>query len=609
VQLFRRLQAWLVAAPLSDPLQRRHAVALQVFCLVFVAGVGWIELSRALQGIWIPAASLINGTNIAIMCAAAVLIRSGRYPAGSTLMVGGYGLVTGLAVSLTGLSFSRDALRNLSIPLTLAALVLGRRALWSGLGLVFAALTVGFARDHHLLGGHGPLPTPVQPNGLLMPTALFFAVVTVALDRFGLSVREAFHQARERQRELEATSAELERAGRLLAREVDERQKAQARLIEAQKMEVIARLSGGVAHDFNNLLTAIVGFAELARDGLQPASPAAVDVGEIVAAANRGAALTRQLLTFARRQVLQPRVLRVEDRVRATEALLRRLLGEGIELVTRSRGEPWAARVDPGQLEQVVVNLAVNARDAMDAGGRLTLECQNCALATPLPLAVGELAAGDYVTLAVQDTGCGMDEATQRRIFEPFFTTKAEGRGTGLGLATCVDIVRQAGGAITVESRPGAGSCFRVYLPRSHAPVERLSPAQAQPVRGGSETVLVVEDDAHLRKLASRTLRDRGYRVLEATSGEEALEESQRHAGEIELLVTDLVLPRGSGQEVAASLRSRSPLARVLYVSGYSDGPPPEASEAGVPFLAKPFTPHDLARKVRAILDQPRPAP
>jgi len=384
----------------------------------------------------------------------------------------------------------------------------------------------------------------------------------------------------------------------------EERAALAEQLREAQKMEAIGRLAGGVAHDFNNILTSVLSTAELMKRDLPQDHPCRADADQIQEDAERAAELTRQLLAFARRQMVAPRVVRVEERTLRLEKMLSRVLGENVALVTRFAADCWPVLVDPGQLEQVVVNLAVNARDAMPDGGRLVISAENATV--PSGARVGSLAPGDYVVLAVTDSGRGMTKEVLARIFEPFYTTKGS-RGVGLGLATCYGIVRQAGGDILAESTPGAGSRFRVYLPRAAAATAVDDEPAARDV-GGTETVLLVEDDAHVRRVAVRALADLGYRVLEAGTAREAAERADAQAGPVDVVVMDAVLPDGNGRDAAEGLRMRRPGIAVLFVSGYAEdllvhrGVPAR----GLRFLPKPYTPRGLAAAVRAALDAAR---
>src|SRR2546421_3075940 len=385
----------------------------------------------------------------------------------------------------------------------------------------------------------------------------------------------------------------------------------EAQFRQAQKMEAVGRLAGGIAHDFNNLLTAILGSADLLLDTLAPDAPEREDLEDIRKAAKRAADLTRQLLAFSRQQVLAPQVLDVNELVANMEKLLRRLIGEDVELRTALASGLGAVKADPGQLEQVIVNLAVNARDAMPQGGRLTIETGNVELDQAYAEQHFPAQPGPYVLLAVSDTGTGMDAATLSRIFEPFFTTKEKGKGTGLGLATVYGVVKQSGGYIWVYSEPGQGTSFKVYLPRVAEAPEPARPdvAAAAPLRG-SETVLLVEDDEMVRNLTRRMLAGRGYTVLTASRGEDAMGVVERHAGSIDLLVTDVVMPGMSGRALAQRLLAMRPGLKVLYLSGYTDDAIVHHGmlEPGVAFLQKPFSADVLARKVREVLAGSSPA-
>jgi two-component system cell cycle sensor histidine kinase/response regulator CckA len=377
-------------------------------------------------------------------------------------------------------------------------------------------------------------------------------------------------------------------------------------VFQAQKMEAVGRLAGGVAHDFNNLLTAILGSTDLLLESLPSDHPGREEAQETRKAALRAADLTRQLLAFSRQQVLAPRVLDLNDVVADMERLLLRLIGEDVELRTVLADDLGAVRADPGQLEQVIVNLAVNARDAMPDGGKLTIETLNVELEEAYLAARTVVVPGSYVMLAVSDNGTGMNAATQAHVFEPFFTTKPKGQGTGLGLATVYGIVKQSGGYIWLYSEPGRGTTFKVYLPRVDAPVEsaRPEPVIAGSLRG-SETILLVEDQEEVRNLVRRLLEARGYQVLVAACGHDALRLAEQQVGVLDLLVTDVVMPGMSGREVALLLGPAHPTMRVLYLSGYTDESIVRHGmlEPGIAFLQKPFTAEALARKVREVFD------
>jgi two-component system, cell cycle sensor histidine kinase and response regulator CckA len=389
-------------------------------------------------------------------------------------------------------------------------------------------------------------------------------------------------------------------------RDITERLRLEADLRQAQKMEAIGRLAGGVAHDFNNLLTVINGFSEMLL-GDPTLDPNGRDlVAEIARAGDQAAALTRQLLAFSRKQVLAPRTLDLNVLVREMERMLVRLIGADVALSSSLDPDLGRVRADPGQLEQVLLNLAVNARDAMPDGGYLTVETRNVHLDAEYSQVSPGLVPGPYVLLAVTDTGVGMTPEVKAKIFEPFFTTKEPGKGTGLGLATVFGVVEQSGGHVEVYSEPGRGTSFKVYLPRLTDGSDTPSSVDGWLiVPRGTETILLADDDPGVRALSRLALQSYGYTVLDAADGDEAVRVGQAHTGPIHLLVTDLVMPRAGGREVAERLGPIHPESRVLFLSGYTDDALVRHGvlEAGVAFLHKPFTPTTLARKVREVLD------
>jgi PAS domain S-box-containing protein len=377
------------------------------------------------------------------------------------------------------------------------------------------------------------------------------------------------------------------------------------RLLQSQKMEAVGRLAGGVAHDFNNLLTMIIGYGELLVSALDQRPELKKYAEEALHAADRAAALTQQLLALSRRQVIQPKVVDLNALVTRMETLLRRLAGENIALTTKLDPAPGCVRADPVQIEQVILNLAVNARDAMPQGGQLTLETANVLLPRDDTAAGRALAPGAYVMLAVRDTGIGMDSETMLRVFEPFFTTKGIGEGTGLGLSTVYGIVKQSNGEIFVESKPGRGAIFRVYLPRTAESGEPVTTVRT--VSGasqGTETILLAEDEVGVRNLVTETLRRHGYQVLAANDPEEALRVARTHTHPIHLLVTDVIMPRMNGKQLADQVAALRPSIRVLYISGYHDDMIPLSGrpDGQVHFLRKPFTPAVLTRLIRDVL-------
>ncbi len=391
-----------------------------------------------------------------------------------------------------------------------------------------------------------------------------------------------------------------------VATDITARKRLEEQLAQAQKMEAVGRLAGGVAHDFNNLLTVILGSVELLLDGLEPGHPVQPNAEEIRRAAERAAMLTRQLLAFSRKQVLLPVVLDLDRVVLDGTRMLRHLIGEDIELITLIEASGASVKADPTQLTQVILNLAINARDAMPHGGTLTVRTTTTSFDEAYAATHPGVAPGDYVTIAVTDTGHGIAPEVLPHIFEPFFTTKPAGLGTGLGLATSYGIVEQSGGHIMLESEPGRGTTFFVHLPRvgdaAGEPGSRTAGS-----RGGQETILLVEDDEMVRIVASISLRAKGYQVIEAANGQEALALAAAHSGPIHLLVTDVIMPQLGGMELAARLAHTRPDTRVLYTSGYTHDPVvlQGASGAESAFLPKPYVGEMLARRVRELLENP----
>jgi CheY-like chemotaxis protein len=359
-----------------------------------------------------------------------------------------------------------------------------------------------------------------------------------------------------------------------------------------------------VAHDFNNLLSVILGYTVLAIDGLPAGNPLRADLEEIAKAARRASELTRQLLAFSRKQVLRPRLLDLNQVVTGLERMLRRVVGDDVSVTIHRAPELGTALADPGQIEQVLMNLIVNARDAMPSGGSISIETRNVELSS-VP-GRERRGAGSCVALSVTDTGVGMDAATRARIFEPFFTTKDQGKGTGLGLSTVWAIARQSGGHVEAESEPGRGTTITLYLPRAVGEADEVRPEPPAPTTlRGTETVLLVEDDEQVRTLVRDVLHRHGYRVLDAQNGGEAFLIAEQHRARLHLLLTDVVLPRMSGRELADRIRRTRPELRVLYVSGYTEDSfvGRTVLDPGMPFLSKPVTPDELLRKVRAVLD------
>jgi signal transduction histidine kinase/CheY-like chemotaxis protein len=376
---------------------------------------------------------------------------------------------------------------------------------------------------------------------------------------------------------------------------------------QSQKMETVGRLTGGVAHDFANLLTLISGYSDILLNRIGEKDPLRPELDEIRKAANRGARLTSQLLGFSRGQSVQPRVIDLNALITDLQRMLRPIIGEYVELHTSLALNLGKILADPGQIEQVIMNLVLNARDAMPAGGRITIGTSNTEIGDEEAQA-RSIAAGAYVRLWVSDTGHGIDFQMQSRLFEPFFTTKEQGKGTGLGLSTVQSIIKQSGGGVWVSSAPGQGAVFTICLPRVQQLAERGESVGApRPVPAGSETVLLVEDEDSVRRLLTHVLLKRGYQVLEASGGEEALRIFRSRADEIHLVLTDMVMPKMSGRELAGRLREMRPDTRVIYMSGYTDDVLVRtgALSPGMSFLQKPLRPEVLAAKVREALDAP----
>jgi signal transduction histidine kinase len=388
----------------------------------------------------------------------------------------------------------------------------------------------------------------------------------------------------------------------------EERLKLESELRQAQKMEAIGHMAGGIAHDFNNVLTAILSYASLARRYVTPDHPVYSKLVGIEESSQRAANLTHQLLAFARRQVVAPRTLNLNEVVINLDKLLRRLINADIELVTLPGQSLHYVKVDPGQMEQVLVNMVVNARDAMPAGGKLTIRTTNKLLTAQFAQQHVDLVPGRYVCLSVSDTGTGMTEEVKARVFDPFFTTKEPGKGTGLGLATCYGIVKQSGGHIQVESVLGKGTAFHVYLPTAPAPgVEKANIEQATSLPGGAETIMLVEDEPAVRQIVTELLEQQGYTVVTAVNGEDALRflESDQVPPDLDLLLTDIVMPRLTGTALAEKVKVLYSDVKVIFMSGYADETLVKrgALEAGMAYIQKPFTLELLARKVRQVLD------
>jgi signal transduction histidine kinase/ActR/RegA family two-component response regulator len=455
-------------------------------------------------------------------------------------------------------------------------------------------------------------------SGLMIFAAVLFLVLAVSLSRWvrrplRLIAKNLEQGSPEALEPLKSRPDEFGKLAQLILqyRRTEEiLHKTEDQLRHSQKLEAVGRLAGGVAHDFNNLLTAIIGYSEMLEAKLVDDDPSREQAHLIRKAGEQAASLTRQLLAFSRKQLLQPKVLDLNDLIREMEKLLQRVIGEHIRIHIEPAAADPRVLADPNQLEQVILNLGVNARDAMPRGGTLTITTSNISLPGPgLDGAQTDLAPGEYVSLEVHDTGLGMDAETKARIFEPFFTTKGPGKGTGLGLATVYGIVKQSGGGIDVESTPGEGSTFRVCLPRENQPVAVR--AELPPVTGSAagETILVVEDEEVVRQLLCTVLGDLGYQVLCASTPREALDLVKANGPKIDLLVSDVVMPEMHGPVLARALSEIQPQMKILYVSGYSENDISDQGviEAGLKVLQKPFTQQSLVRKVREMLDETPP--
>ena len=393
----------------------------------------------------------------------------------------------------------------------------------------------------------------------------------------------------------------------ILSIDVTEGHRLEAQLRHAQKMDAIGRLAGSVAHDFNNLLSVILSYSTLVYEDLKPVDPLRADVEAIRKAGEKAAALTKQLLAFSRQQVLAPRTVNLNDVLSDCERMLRRLVGADIEFVTRYDRNLSNVTVDPGQIDQVVMNLVINSRDAMPHGGKLTIETKDAMLDESYTSDHFGVRPGPHAMLAVSDTGVGMDKATQARIFEPFFTTKDRGKGIGLGLSTVFGIIQQSGGNIWVYSEPGNGTTIKVYLPIADGVPSEVTPAAEPETLEGTETILLVEDQDEVRKVALEILRRHGYHVIEAHNAGDAFLSAERHPRMIHLLLTDVVMPQMSGRELAERLLQMRPDMRVLYMSGYTENAIVHHGilDSGIHYLQKPIVPELLARRVREVLDTP----
>lgn len=593
----QRLAEWFHRIPAARPFETRQATLLQLM-LLGLAGMSLVSLP---VNLFTPGSLLLRLILFAahlsvLLCAVLALsaVRHGLMGRAVGLTVAGLEIALTVVMLINGLSNSPVPIFALALPLTMAGLLAGRRALI--LAALGSALAVGLVI---LLEGLSPPLAGLLPPGSLPPAFLWitFVVILVVLSLF----LEAFGMA------LRASLAELGATNQQLEAELVRRRQLEEQLLATRRLESLGRMAGGIAHDFNNMLTAIGAYTSMAVEQLPSDSPVREDLNGSLKATERAAGLTRQLLAFARRQRFEPRVFDLNELLNESSSLLRRLMGDTIELELRLAPAASLIRGDPGQIEQVLVNLAANARDAMPEGGRLTIELQNVTLDQDYADRRVGVIAGRYVVLTVSDTGVGMDQAVQERVFEPFFTTKEAGRGTGLGLATCYGIINQHNGAIWLYSELKRGTTFKIHLPQ----VDGAGDAPAQPageatMPRGTETVLVVEDDQAVREVMARILRELGYTVLAANDGLAALETLALTDRRIDLLLTDLAMPRMGGLDLAERLRAADNRLRVLYTTGSAEEQSAqlEHRNSRPALIGKPFTPGALARAVRQALDE-----
>ena len=601
-----RVGSWFGAVPGRDALERRQAQLLQFALVALVLVFALAGVSGLIRSLTTPAApSPLANLGALVVCLGLIAaLRRGWFLAVTiatvVLLAAAFAVTLAQTPEVTGGPY----LALLLVPIVLAGLLLGRwLVLVIAIGVVVAAVLAVRAQP---APPPGATPHLVDAMGNFLYAAILITAIVLA---FGGSLRATLARVVAHQRELEIARTELEAALADLRRETSERTRLQGEVAQQSRLESVGRLAGGVAHDFNNLLTAISGYAQLLDDDLASDPEAARrDLEGIDQAAEQATSLTRQLLAFSRRQELRMDVVDVAAILKGIEPLLRRLIGEQVTLVTRASADPWPVLADRGQLESVVVNLAVNARDAMPNGGTLTIETANVVLDETYAGRHAEVTPGPYVMIAVSDTGIGMDSETVLHIFEPFFTTKAVGSGTGLGLATVYGTVRQSGGHIWVYSEPGQGTTFKLYLPRTSAAVAAPSdPPVRRPVAGPREVVLLAEDEDLVRDFILAALERAGHNVIAVPSGDAALDYLADPAAPVGIIVTDVVMPGIGGPELIRRARDLRPGLPAILMSGYTAGALEGRPDGvGAALLEKPFTAAELEATIATVVLEAR---
>lgn len=610
--LWTSLKAWWSDFPQLNPVERRLVVLLQVVVALtplalIQAALVW--MGRSEVNAWVGTRIALNILIAVCGMIALALLKRGTFQ-GAVLVVSS-SLVLPPIASVYFAGFPNHPANGLMLSIPLVLLALLRNHAWL-LGGYVVSLSVPTADVLlRIADGDRSLTSDVWLG--FASFTIIFSMLTLLLYKVHRTMEETLNDSVARAQHLEDTkehltrkTEELERANRAMEEEIAERRRLEGQLLQSHKMESIGRLAGGIAHDFNNLLTVIQGHADLARGAVRANHPVRVDIDEITRASDRAAEMVRRLLAFARKQQIEPKVLSLNELLEGMERMLRRLIGGHVLLINKSDPDLRLVKADPGQIEQVVVNLVVNARDAMPSGGTIVIETSNVVVDAEQAATMTGFVPGSYVLLRVEDSGIGMTEAVRLRAFEPFFTTKSQGQGSGLGLATTYGIVKQHGGYVDVRSTPGEGTVFRIYLPVTSEVADSAADSRdSSPSELGQETILLVEDEPSVRQLLTKTLADRGYRVHSAANGEEALGLFNQISRRIDLLLTDIVMPGVQGTVIARSLREKQPDLAVLLISGYAEdivGPLP--GEAHKPaFLHKPFTPQQLATRVREVLD------